>query len=79
MDDGCLLPADVFSDDADDDSDSDEEVDMEDVETGRCRRVEGVSSTSAAVGTTSAERGSQKKVRKSMSVGVRNQSPDIIT
>ncbi|EUB61054.1 Phosphofurin acidic cluster sorting protein [Echinococcus granulosus] len=67
LEDGCLLPADVFSDDADEDSDSEEEVDMEDVDTGRCGQVGGVSSTSAS--TAIASRGGQKKVLKSMSVG----------
>ncbi|VDM17650.1 unnamed protein product [Hydatigera taeniaeformis] len=67
LEDGCLLPADVFSDDADDDSDSDEEVDMEDVEASRCGHVGGVSSTSTA--TAIADRSGQKKVLKSMSVG----------
>ncbi|KAL5108591.1 Phosphofurin acidic cluster sorting protein 1 [Taenia crassiceps] len=67
LEDGCLLPADVFSDDADEDSDSEEEVDMEDVDAGRCGQVGGVSSTSAS--TAIADRGGQKKVLKSMSVG----------
>lgn len=59
------MPADIFSDDADEESaDSDEEADMD------CGRgVGGVSSTSANAA--SAERGGQKKVLKSMSVGVR--------
>ncbi|KAM3174022.1 hypothetical protein ACTXT7_011374 [Hymenolepis weldensis] len=65
LDDGCLMPADIFSDDADEESaDSDEEADMD------CgREVGGVSSTSANAA--NAERGGQKKVLKSMSVGVR--------
>lgn len=67
MDDGCLMPADIFSDDADEESDSDEEVDM-DVDVNARRRVVGGISTSA--NTPSAERGGQKKVLKSMSVGV---------
>lgn len=68
LEDGCLLPADVFSDDADEDSDSEEEMDMEYADTGRCGQVGGVSSTSAS--TAIADRGGQKKVLKSMSVGV---------
>ncbi|KAM7535295.1 hypothetical protein Aperf_G00000101991 [Anoplocephala perfoliata] len=67
MDDGCLMPADIFSDDADEESDSEEEVDMDvDVNTGR-RVISGISSTSANAPNT--ERGGQKKVLKSMSVG----------
>ncbi|VDD80675.1 unnamed protein product [Mesocestoides corti] len=65
LDDGCLLPADVFFDDESDSEDQEMEDGVEEGDASRCDRV--VSAPSAA--SANADRRAQKKVLKPMSVG----------